>query len=52
MSFKPFYKKKPHIFHLYVYGCDAHVVDYKAKAKEKMISYLWAGILVDYKAKN
>lgn len=50
--YKAWYKRKPDISNLRVYGCDAYVVDYKAKAKGKMAPQSWAGTLVDYKAKN
>ena len=34
--FKAWYKRKPNISNLRVYGCDVYVVDYKANAKEKI----------------
>ena len=50
--FEAWYKRKPEISNLRAYGCDAYVVDYKAKAKEKMALRSWAGIFVGYEAKN
>lgn len=52
MPFKTWYKRKSDIFNLHVYSYNAYVVDYKAKAKEKMIFHLQAGTFVGYKAKN
>ena len=50
--FEAWHKRKPDISNLRIYGCDAYVVDYKAKAKGKMAPYSWAGTLVGYEAKN
>ena len=50
--FEAWYKRKPDISNLRVYGCDAYVMDYKAKAKGKMAPRSWAGTLVGYEAKN
>ena len=50
--FEAWYKRKSDIFNLRVYGCDAYVVDYKAKAKGKIAPCLWAGIFIGYEAKN
>lgn len=50
--YKAWYKRKPEISNLCVYGCNAYVVDYKAKAKGKMAPRSWAGTLVGYEAKN
>lgn len=52
MPFKTQYKRKSDISSLHIYGCDAYIIDYKTKAKEKMSSCLWAGIFVSYEAKN
>ena len=50
--FEAWYKRKPDISNLLVYGCDAYIVDYKAKAKGKMAPRLLADIFVGYEAKN
>ena len=50
--YEAWHKRKPDLSNLRVYGCDAYVVDYKAKAKGKMASRSWAGTLVGYEAKN
>ena len=50
--FEAWYKRKPDISNLRVYGCDAYIIDYKAKAKEKMAPCSWAGILMGYEVKN
>ena len=52
MPFEAWYKKKPNISNLCIYGCNVYIVDYKAKAKEKIAPRSWAGILVGYEAKN
>ena len=38
--FEAWYKRKPDIFNLRIYGYDAYVVDYKAKAKGKIAPFL------------
>ena len=52
MLFDVWYKRKPEISNLQVYDCNAYIVDYKAKAKEKMIPCSWAGTLIGYEVKN
>lgn len=36
--FEAWHKRKPNISNLRIYRCDTYVVNYKAKAKEKMVS--------------
>ena len=50
--FKAWYKRKSDISNLCVYGYDAYVVDYKAKAKGKIAPRSWTGNYVGYEAKN
>ncbi|MCJ1262582.1 hypothetical protein MMC22_002452 [Lobaria immixta] len=46
------FSHKPDLSNLRAYGCDAYVVDYKAKDKGKFASRAWAGTLVGCEAKN
>ena len=50
--FEAWYKRKPDISNLRVYGCDAYVVNDKAKAKGKIATRSLADILMRYEAKN
>ena len=43
---------KPDLSNLRAYGCDAYVVDYKAKDNGKFAPRAWAGTLVGCEAKN
>lgn len=38
--YETWYKRKPNISNLCVYSCNVYVINYKAKAKGKIISYL------------
>lgn len=51
-SFEAWHEKKLNLSNLRVYECDAYVVDYQAKSKEKMVNQAWFGTLVGYEAKN
>ena len=46
------HNEKPNLSNLRAYGCDAYVVDYKAKEKGKMAPRSWLGSLVGYEGKN
>lgn len=50
--YKEWHGYKPDLSNLRAYGCDAYVVDYKAKEKGKFAPRAWAGTLVGYEAKN
>ena len=36
IPYETWYKRKPDISNLHVYGCNTYVVNYKAKAEDKM----------------
>lgn len=38
--YKAWYKKKPDLFNLCMYSCNAYVVDYHAKSKKKWLNGL------------
>ncbi len=46
------YKKKPDLANLRVYGCNAYVVDYHAESKGKMAPQSCIKTLVGYEGKN
>ncbi len=50
--YEAWYKKKPNLANLCVYGCNAYVVDYHAKSKGKIAPRSWIGTLVGYESKN
>lgn len=50
--FEALNKRKLEIFNLYIYGCDAYIIDYKAKIKDKIVLCLQGGTFIDYEAKN
>ena len=50
--YEAWYKKKPDLSNLRVYGCNAYVIDYHAKSKGKMAPRSWIGTLVGYEGKN
>ncbi len=47
--YKAWYKGKPDISNLHLYGCNTYVVDYKGKAKDKMAARSLAGTLLAMK---
>ena len=51
-SYEAYHKRKPDLSNLCIHGCNAYIVDYKAKAKGKMAYHLGAGTLVGYEGKN
>ncbi len=50
--YEAWFKGKFYISNLYLYGCNAYVVEYKAKVKAKIAADSWAGTIIGYKAKN
>lgn len=50
--YQAWYKKKPDLANLRVYGFNAHVVDYHANSKGKMVPRSWIWTLVGYEGKN
>ena len=50
--YEVWYKKKPDLSNLHIYGCNAYVIDYHAKSKGKMAPQSWIGTLVGYEGKN